>query len=196
MGTAFPAGEGFPKEVSRRIPFLVSLLSFLGANGGRIRGEAAVSASFAFVPCRLAGARRGGLSAGLFGKLVVMEKMIAVLKALSANANLYVKGTAAREKIVEALEQNKKALVAQWGGTDKRATKALWKSSGIHDVVIGIVVKIIWPPEAKPEHKFNAKESKAVLALIPADPAEARAWLRGLSDLIKAERPFPKGEKK
>lgn len=119
--------------------------------------------------------------------------IVKVLVALSADAKALVKGSEARKRIEKVLDEQKDALVAQWGKSDEKATKEEWKKAGIHAVVISMVARRVWPKVVE-KAKIPAKAAKVILSLVPADPAEARAWLRGLADLIRDERPFPKSE--
>lgn len=115
--------------------------------------------------------------------------IVKVLVALSADAKALVKGSEARKRIEAVLEEHSKALRAQWGKSDAKATRKLWRDSGVHPVVVAMVSRVVWPKEAPEVAKIPAKAAKVILSLVPTDHDEAMAWLRGLAELIKAERP-------
>lgn len=119
------------------------------------------------------------------------KEMLSILSGLSTLGEAIASGRQSRKEALETLGKHKTLLQKHLSGMERADGVKAMKDAKIHEVIVAMVARIVWP-NAKPKaHKFKADEKAKILAIIPEDPKEARAWVKGLVALIKKARPFP-----
>lgn len=122
------------------------------------------------------------------------KEILSILVSLSKLGAAIETGRESREEASETLEKHAELLRKHLGGMEAREGKKAMKEAGVHPIIASMVSRIVWPAKAPKKHKFSASEKAAVLAIIPEDPTEARAWVRGLVKLVAKARPIIKAE--
>lgn len=123
------------------------------------------------------------------------KEMLSILSGLSNLGEAIVAGRESRAEAQKTLEKHEKLLHAHLGGMERAEAVKAMKDAKVHEVIAKMVANILWPKPEQKTAKFKADQKAAMLKLIPQDPKEARAWIRGLAELVKQNRPFPKAEK-
>ena len=116
-----------------------------------------------------------------------MEQLIKILVALSTQAVQVADGRAARKAIASALESHKTVLREQLKKVGKDAFSGWCKEHKVHRVVASMVRSMVWPVKLA-TFKIDARLGKALEGVVPADHAQAVAFVRALSSWVAKNR--------
>lgn len=117
-----------------------------------------------------------------------MNELIKILVALSTQAKAVADGRVAKKAIRKAIDDNKASLREHLKKVGKAGFAAWVKEHGIHAVVASAVRAAVWPSKPR-KFPIDARLSKALEGVVPANHADAVAFLRSLSTWVKKNRP-------